>query len=257
MEKRKLVVAGNWKLNKTAAETRTFLTELVERLGGRPGCDVIIAPPFVCLQAAVGASAGSPVRVAAQNVYWEDSGAYTGEVSGAMLKEVGCSHVIVGHSERRKLFGETDATVNLRLKSVLRNALTPIVCVGETIQEREASRTFEVVGTQLTIGLQGIDINAPDAFLLAYEPVWAIGTGRTATPEQAQEVHAFIRGQLADMFDAGVADRIRILYGGSVTPENFKDLTSREDVDGGLIGGASLKLNDFSRIVECVGSVTN
>jgi triosephosphate isomerase (TIM) len=257
MEKRKLVVAGNWKLNKTTAETRIFVKGLVERLGGRPRCDVIIAPPFVCLQAAVEASGGSPVNVAAQNVYWEDGGAYTGEVSGVMLKEVGCSHVIIGHSERRRLFGETNATVNLRLKSVIRNALTPIVCVGETIEEREAGRTFDVVESQLTVGLQGIDINSPDSFLLAYEPVWAIGTGRTATPEQAQEVHAFIRGKLADMFDLGVADRIRILYGGSVTPENFEDLTSRTDVDGGLIGGASLKLIDFLRIVESIGSVTD
>jgi triosephosphate isomerase (TIM) len=248
---RKLVIAGNWKMYKVPTETERFVRDLAMDLGGQElPLDVIVAPPFVSLPSAVSAAKGTPIRVGAQNLYWEDQGAYTGEVSGPMLVDLGCAYVIIGHSERRQYFGETDETVNKRIGAALRNGLIPIFCLGETLGEREGGRTFDVVRRQLETGLRGLPGFHPEKFLIAYEPVWAIGTGRTATPEQAQEVHAFLRAQLGNLFDQEFAGRIRILYGGSVKPENTGGLVACEDIDGGLVGGASLKIADFKGIIR-------
>ncbi len=243
-------VCGNWKMHKTAAEAAQLVKELREGLGEAAGkVQVAVAPPFTALAAAVQAAAGSPVEVAGQDVHWEAQGAFTGEVSAAMLAEVGCKHVIVGHSERRQLFGETDETVRKKVGAVLAAGLRPIVCVGETLAEREASRTLEVVNRQVRQGLAGIPGEVLAAVTVAYEPVWAIGTGKTATSAQAQEVHAAIRKILREL-GGSVADALRIQYGGSVKPENARELMSQPDVDGALVGGASLKAKDFLAIVK-------
>jgi triosephosphate isomerase len=245
------VIAGNWKMHKTPGQTRALVGELVQGMSsGRPNAEVIVAPPFVSILAAVDAARGSVIQIAAQNLYWEEEGAYTGEVSGPMLKEAGCSHVIVGHSERRQLFGETDDTVSRRISAALRNDLVPIFCLGETIEEREAGRTFDVVRSQLTGGLAGIRPSDLERLIIAYEPVWAIGTGLTATPAQAQEAHAFLRKELSALFGQAFAAEVRILYGGSVKPSNARELMECEDVDGGLVGGASLKAEDFLGIIR-------
>lgn len=251
MAGRRAIIAGNWKMFKTPEETRDLVTELVAGLeGGEKACEVIVAPPFTSIQAAVGAAEGSAIQVAGQNVYWEDQGAFTGEISGAMLKGSGCSHVIVGHSERRQLFGETDETVNRRIQAAQRWGLIPIFCLGETIEEREAGETFEVTKRQLQLGLEGIGLDDPGRFVVAYEPVWAIGTGRTASPEQAQEVHAFLRREIGAIAGDGYAAAVRILYGGSVKASNAKGLMECADIDGGLVGGASLKSEDFLGIIR-------
>lgn len=245
------IMAGNWKMHKTPAETATLVKDLVAGLGGgKPYCEVIVGPPFVSIPAAVEAAGGSVIRVAAQNMHWEDKGAYTGEVSGPMLRDVGCSFVIIGHSERRQFFGETDETVNRRLSAALRNGLVPIFCLGETIEQREAGGTFDVVRSQLRGGIAGIRPDDPGRFVIAYEPVWAIGTGHTATPGQAQEVHAFLREQLSELFGSELGAAMRILYGGSMKPSNAKGLMDCEDIDGGLVGGASLKAEDFLGIIR-------
>lgn len=250
MSKRVPIVAGNWKMHKTPAETEALVKEIVAGLpDGAPGCEVIVAPPFTSIPAAVAAAAGTFVKVAGQNLFWEPKGAYTGEVSGPMLKESGCSHVIVGHSERRQYFGESDETVNRRIGAALEYGLVPIFCMGETLEEREAGRTFEVVETQLKGGIGAIRPADATRFVVAYEPVWAIGTGRTATPEQAQEVHAFLRGALAVILGGDFAGDVRILYGGSMKPDNARSLMSQPDIDGGLVGGASLKAADFLGII--------
>lgn len=248
---RKKIVAGNWKMHKTWVDAAVFVKDLWDALAGTPArCEIIVGPPSAAICAAVTAAAGTSIQVAGQNLHWEESGAYTGEVSGPMLKAAGCSHVIIGHSERRQLFGETDETVRWKIGAALNCGLIPIFCVGETLEEREAEKTFEVVGSQLTLGLEGIEPGKPDDFVIAYEPVWAIGTGKTATPDQAQEVHAFIRGRIGAAFGSEFADGVRILYGGSVKPSNTRELMSQSDIDGGLVGGASLKPEDFAGIIR-------
>jgi triosephosphate isomerase (TIM) len=247
---RKKFVCGNWKMYKTAAEARALVAELRaqgESLAEK--VDVAVAPPFTALAAAAEVLAGSRIQLAAQDVHWEVQGAFTGEVSAPMLKDIGVRHVIVGHSERRQLFGETDETVRKKVKSVLSAGLLPVVCVGETLAEREAGRTLEVVGRQVRGGLAGLPVDEIGRLTLAYEPVWAIGTGKTATTAQAQEVHAAIRKLLQELA-APVAAQVRIQYGGSVKPENAAELMAEPDVDGALVGGASLKSLDFLQIIR-------
>ncbi len=251
MSGRMPIMAGNWKMHKTPEETKDLVTELGVGLAGRSHkCEVLVAPPYTSIQAAVTATAGTAIHVAGQNLYWEDQGAFTGEISGAMLKAAGCTAVLVGHSERRQLFGETNETVRLRVDAAIRCGLVPIFCLGETIEEREAGDTFNVVRGQLKEGLEGLRLQDASRFVVAYEPVWAIGTGHTASPEQAQEVHAFLRREMASMLGEEFAARLRILYGGSVKPSNVKALMSCEDIDGGLVGGASLKSEDFLSIIK-------
>ena len=248
---RKAIIAGNWKMYKTAHETAAFLAELLGSLGSvEPAVGVVVAPPFTSIETAARTTKDSFIQVSAQDVYWEDQGAYTGEVSAAMLKESGCSHVIVGHSERRQYFSETDETVNRKLKATVRNNLIPIFCLGETLEERKAGKTFDVVNRQLIEGLRDLRPPEPAQLVIAYEPVWAIGTGLTATPEQAQEVHAFLRRKLGMLLTKGFSDEVRILYGGSVKPDNIRSLMGCEDIDGGLVGGASLKAEDFLAIIR-------
>jgi triosephosphate isomerase len=243
-------VCGNWKLNKTAAEAVALVKEVAAGLGEAAGTvQVAVAPPFTALHAAAQAAKGTPVEVSGQDVFWEKSGAFTGEVSAAMLADAGCKHGIVGHSERRQYFGETDETVRKKTLALLDAGLLPIVCVGETLAEREANRTMEVVGRQVRQGLAGLSGEQLAKVTIAYEPVWAIGTGKTATTAQAQEVHAAIRQILRELGGA-VADVMRIQYGGSVKPDNAKELMSQPDVDGALVGGASLKAADFLAIVK-------
>jgi triosephosphate isomerase len=248
---RKKFVCGNWKMQKTAPEAVALVKELVAGLGDAAGkVQVAVAPPFTALHAVAKAlTHGGPIELAAQNVHWEAQGAFTGEVSAAMLADACCTHGIVGHSERRQLFGETDETVRKKVGALLQANIRPIVCVGETLAEREAGRTLEVVDRQVRQGLAGIPGNVLAAVTIAYEPVWAIGTGKTATSAQAQEVHAAIRKILRELAGS-LADAIRIQYGGSVKPENAEELMSQPDVDGALVGGASLKAKDFLAIVK-------
>ncbi|MCK5802848.1 MAG: triose-phosphate isomerase [Lentisphaeria bacterium] len=245
---RKTMIAGNWKMNNTVAEARELVEGLKARASEIAGVDVVVCPPVTTLAYAAEQFAGTPVKVGAQNVHWAESGAYTGEVSASMLKEIPVEYVIIGHSERRQYFGETDGTVNQRVKAALAAGLTPIVCVGELLEQRETGETEAVVKTQVEVGLDGLTADDAAKIVVAYEPVWAIGTGLTASPEQAQEVHAFLRNLLRGLFGA-VADGIRILYGGSMKPANAKDLLAQADIDGGLIGGASLKADDFMGII--------
>ncbi len=248
---RKPIIAGNWKMHKTASETVRFVRELIHALGNaQPACEVIVAPPFTSIGPAVKEAEGTFIRVSGQNLHWELQGAFTGEVSGGMLKDLGCSHVIIGHSERRQYFGETDETVSRKINAALRENLIPIFCLGETLEEREAGRTFDVVRRQLTGGLADVSVSDPVNFVIAYEPVWAIGTGRTATPDQAQEVHAFVRHELGQFLPKGFSEQVRILYGGSVKPDNARSLMACADIDGGLVGGASLKTDDFLGIIK-------
>ena len=247
---RRKFVCGNWKMHKTVAEAVALVDELRAALGDAAGrVQVAVAPPFTALYAVAQAARGTGIEVAAQDVYWEKQGAFTGEVSAPMLAEVGCQHGIVGHSERRQIFGETDDTVRRKVVALLAAGVRPIVCVGETLAEREAGRTLEVVERQVRQGLAGVSTEDLGRITLAYEPVWAIGTGRTATSAQAQEVHLAIRNLLREI-GAPVADGIRIQYGGSVKPENAAELMAQPDVDGALVGGASLKAQDFVAIVK-------
>jgi triosephosphate isomerase len=247
---RQKFVCGNWKMHKTIAETAALVRELRAALGDVAGkVQVAVAPPFTSLAAAVEAARGSTIEVAAQDVHWEKQGAFTGEVSAAMLADVGCQHGIVGHSERRQLFGETDEAVRKKVGALLAAGVRPIVCVGETLAEREAGRTVEVVDRQVRQGLAGLSVEELGRITIAYEPVWAIGTGKTASAAQAQEVHAAIRDMLRDI-GAPVADQIRVQYGGSVKPDNAAELMAQPDVDGALVGGASLKAADFVAIVK-------
>ncbi len=247
---RRKFVCGNWKMHKTVAEAVQLVKDVQAALGDAAGkVQVAVAPPFTALHAAAQAARGSAVEVAAQDVYWEKQGAFTGEVSAPMLADAGCQHGIVGHSERRQLFGETDDTVRRKVVALLAAGVPPIVCVGETLAEREAGRTLEVVERQVRQGLAGVSTDDLRRITVAYEPVWAIGTGKTATSAQAQEVHAAIRKILRDV-GAPVADEIRIQYGGSVKPENAAELMAQPDVDGALVGGASLKASDFVAIVK-------
>jgi triosephosphate isomerase len=248
---RRPVIVGNWKMHKTSSQTRDLVRHLLAGLrNARIDCDIVVAPPFTSIPAAVEETRGSMMRVSAQNLHWEDQGAFTGEISGPMLRDIDCDCAIVGHSERRQYFGETDQSVNLKAKAALRNDLIPIFCFGETLEERERGATFEVVKRQLVLGLNEVKPEDPSRFIIAYEPVWAIGTGRTATPEQAQEVHAFVRSELGSLFGENLARDIRILYGGSVKPENTRGLMNCPDIDGGLVGGASLSAEDFLGIIR-------
>jgi triosephosphate isomerase len=250
-EPRRKIVAGNWKMNKTVPEAQALVRELRGMVSVlRDKVEIVLAPPFVALHPVAKAIEDSNLKLAAQNCHWEASGAFTGEVSAPMLKELGCTYVILGHSERRQFFGETDETVNKRAQAVLKAGLLPILCVGETLAEREAGRTLEVVERQVKGGLAGFGAGDVARFVLAYEPVWAIGTGRTATTAQAQEVHAAIRAQLARLYEGGTAEQVRIQYGGSVKPDNAAELLGQKDVDGALVGGASLKAGDFAAIVK-------
>ncbi|UCD83659.1 MAG: triose-phosphate isomerase [Deltaproteobacteria bacterium] len=247
---RKPVIAGNWKMNKTKLESIKLVTELRNLIPRTTGVDIIIAPPFTALTYVFEAISGSSVTLAAQNCHWEDSGAYTGEVSPPMLKDLGCSYVILGHSERRQYFGETDSTVNKKLKSVLRSDLIPIMCVGESLEERRQEKTFSVVEGQMKKGLAGLTSADFSEIIIAYEPIWAIGTGETATPAQAQEVHQLIRKILGELFGKNKAVQTRIQYGGSVKPENIDELMAQEDIDGALVGGASLEARTFAKIIN-------
>lgn len=246
-ELRKLV-AGNWKMHLTLREARALAREIVQGLDRGSRSEVVLAPPYTALAAVAEELQGSPVKLAAQDTFWEEKGAFTGAISPLMLKDVGCTYVILGHSERRQHFGETNYTVNRKVKAALAAGLVPLVCVGETLAEREAGQTLGVVETQVREGLAGFPPGAP--LVLAYEPVWAIGTGRTATPRQAQEVQAFIRTLLPEV--VGTRE-VRILYGGSVTPENAGQLLAEPDIDGALVGGASLKGESFLAIIAAAG----
>jgi triosephosphate isomerase len=242
--------AANWKMYKTAAEAVEFLDRFLPRLDGVAGVEVAIAPPFTALDRAGRRLAGSPVALAAQNTSAESEGAFTGEVAPRMLAELGCRYAIVGHSERRALFGESDGLVARKAAALFTAGIRPIVCVGETLDDREAGRTFDVLSRQLEGSLAGVPRERADELVLAYEPVWAIGTGRTATPEMAQAAHAFVRKWLAERFGKAAA-RIRIQYGGSVKPDNVYALMAEPDIDGALVGGASLDPEAFARIVRC------
>lgn len=246
---RKYVIAGNWKMNNTPSETKEMI-EAMKPLVKDAACDVVICAPFVDLTAAIEAAKGSNIKIGAENVHWAEKGAFTGEISAKMLKEVGAEYVIIGHSERRQYFGETDLTVNARLKAALAAGLKPIVCVGETLEERELGITEEVVAKQTKIGLKDVTAEEAKGIIIAYEPVWAIGTGKTATDDQANEVNGVIRGVLAKMFGADVAEEMVIQYGGSMNAGNAEGLLAKEHIDGGLIGGASLKPADFAVIVK-------
>jgi len=243
-------IAGNWKMNKTVGEAVDLVRELKTALSGVEEVEVAVAPPYTALFAVYKELEGSPIRLAAQNLYWEEKGAFTGEISPIMLKEAGCHYVIIGHSERRQFFGETDETVNRRIQAALVHNLKVIFCIGETLKEREGGKTFPVIERQIGGGLKGLGDQEVRNTVIAYEPVWAIGTGKTATPEQAEEVHRFIRGKLEKLYSGAVSEGIRIQYGGSVTPENIKGLMKQPDIDGALVGGASLKAESFSKIVR-------
>lgn len=247
---RKTIIAGNWKMNKTNKEAVEMLTELKEIVKGIDSVGIVIGAPFTALSDAVKAVAGSNIKIAAENVYPKESGAYTGEVSPVMLKEIGVEYVILGHSERREYFKESDEFINEKVKCVLAHGMTPILCIGEKLEDREAGRTNDVNKTQINGGLAGLTAEEAKKVVIAYEPVWAIGTGKTATPEIAEETHKAIREELAKMFGEEVANEITIQYGGSMKPENAQELLAQADIDGGLIGGASLKAQDFSKIVK-------
>jgi len=243
-------IAGNWKMNKTVGEALDLVRALKTSLSGISGVEVAVAPPYTALYTVSKELANSPIRVAAQNVFWEEKGAFTGEISPVMLRDVGCEYVIIGHSERRQVFGETDETVRRRIQAALKHGLKPILCVGETLAEREAEKTFSVIERQIRGGLRDLSRGDLESLVIAYEPVWAIGTGKTATPQQAEDVHRFIREEVERMTSRQFAEGIRIQYGGSVTPENVKGLMGQLNIDGALVGGASLKEETFSRIVR-------
>ena len=250
---RKPLMAGNWKLNLTIEEAAGLAGALREAVGELEDREVMVAPVFTALSAVARVLEGSSIGLGGQNLYWEEKGAFTGEVSGPLLRDAGCSHVIIGHSERRQYFAETDESVNRRTRAALAGGLVPVVCVGETLEERESGRAQEVVERQVRGGLEGFSADEVSAIVLAYEPVWAIGTGKTATPDEADGVHAFIRGLISSAFGDIVSDRLRILYGGSVKPDNVDDLMARPHIDGALVGGASLKAESFARIARFEG----
>ena len=247
---RKPFIAGNWKMNMNHQGATLLASGLVERLRETDSVDAAVCPPFVYLDAVAKALSSSNIALGAQDVYFENNGAFTGEISCQMLKDLGCTYVIVGHSERRHVIGETDELINKKVAAAIRGGLLPIFCVGELLSEREAGRTNAVVTEQVRKGLAGIDGEKVLAVTIAYEPVWAIGTGKTATPQQAQEVHVMIRELLARMYNKGVADELRIQYGGSANPGNTAALMANADVDGLLVGGASLKADDFAAMVK-------
>lgn len=243
---RRPFLAANWKMNKTVPEAMDFAGGFAREVSGVPDADIVLAPPFTALEAVAREIKGTNVMLSAQNVFYEEKGAYTGEISPVMLKDIGCGFVIIGHSERRQYFGETDETANKRVKAALKAGLKVIFCIGETLSERNSGNTFDVLRRQATGGLKDVDLSG---IVMAYEPVWAIGTGVTATPEQAEEAHGKIRDELMAIYGPA-ADQVRILYGGSVTPENVDTLMACPNVDGALVGGASLKVESFVKIVK-------
>lgn len=243
-------IAGNWKMFKTVAEADELVAELMAASADFIGAEVVVIPPFTALGKVRKTLCENPIQLGAQNVYWEEEGAFTGEVSPGMLKEVGCQYVVIGHSERRQYFGETDQTVNLKIKAVLKDGLHPILCIGETLEEREQGKTFDKIGNQIEKGLESLVTAEFGRVVIAYEPIWAIGTGVTATPEQAQEVHAFIREKLTQTYGNEAGSCAIILYGGSVKPANTFSLLKEKDINGALVGGASLKSESFSEIVK-------
>ncbi len=246
----KPLIAGNWKMHTTIQEGVELVIKLRELLRGMDAVEVVIAPPFTSIYHLHFLVADSPIELAAQDVFWEESGAYTGEISAKMLRDVGCEYVIVGHSERRRYFAETDEDVNRKVMALLKVGLKPIVCVGETLEERERGRTIRIVTGQLKGALRGLGPGGIKDVVVAYEPVWAIGTGRNATPEQAEEVHNTMRELLYEEFGMDAAQDVRIIYGGSVKPDNIDSLMAQPNIDGTLVGGASLKAEDFARIVQ-------
>lgn len=248
---RKKVIAGNWKMNNDVNGTVNLISEIKKELNGKNlKADVIVCPPFTNLETAYALVKDSAIKLGAQNMYFEESGAFTGEISPSMLKSAGCEFVILGHSERRTIFHENDQLINKKIKTAVKHGLKPIFCIGETLEEREKGTTFNVIETQVRNGLEGLTQNELSSLVVAYEPVWAIGTGRNATPQQAQEVHQFIRGLIVKMYSQSFADRLVIQYGGSVKPDNAKELLSQPDIDGALVGGACLKADSFVKIVE-------
>ncbi|RMF46738.1 MAG: triose-phosphate isomerase [Deltaproteobacteria bacterium] len=245
------IIAGNWKMHKTINEAVELASSVSDATAVLDGVEVIIAPPFTALsRVAEALPADGRVQLAAQNCYCEGQGAYTGEVAPAMLVDAGCSHVILGHSERRQLFGESNELINRKTHAALDAGLRVILCIGETLDERESGRMFEVLKDQTAEGLKGLTPEQMDQVVIAYEPVWAIGTGRTASADQAEEAHSFVRGLIAGLFDKPVSEKVRILYGGSVKPDNVDGLMAQQNVDGALVGGASLKADDFARIMN-------
>ncbi len=250
MSKRRMVIAGNWKMNMTPSQAKNFASELYEAVKGKRGCDIVVCVPAIDIPAVVKVCAGTAIKVGAQNVHFKNSGAYTGEISPEMLIDAGVKYVVIGHSERRQYFGETDETVNLRTKAAVAAGLTAIVCVGETLTEREQGITAEVVSKQVKLALAGISADQMKKVIIAYEPVWAIGTGKTATAEQADEVCGLIRGVVASLYGKVVSRSTVIQYGGSMNAANAAELLAMENIDGGLIGGASLKADAFATIVD-------
>jgi triosephosphate isomerase len=244
------VIAGNWKLFKTVEESVALINELKPLVADTRGVEIVVSPVFTALSRVCDALEGSNIKMAAQDCFWEEEGAFTGEVAPKLLKDVGCSHVIIGHSERRQYFGETDVTVNKKARAAVAAGLAVIVCVGETLAERESEQTFSVIEKQIQGGLAGLSTDDFTRVVVAYEPVWAIGTGKTATDAQAQEVHLFIRRLIAGLFSQSIAAAVRILYGGSVKPDNVKGLMAQPDIDGALVGGASLKAESFAAIAS-------
>jgi len=255
IEKRKPIIAGNWKMYKTVSEALKFVHELTRTVDGIKDVDVVVCPPFTALAKVAEALRGTGIGVGAQDVYWVDEGAFTGEISPVMLKDAGCSYVIIGHSERRQFFGEIDDYVNRKVKAVLERGLTPIICVGERIEERESGITERVVKTQTEAGLAGLTADQTAGLVIAYEPVWAIGTGKTASDADAQQVIGFIRGLVSDLYGGDVAAKVRIQYGGSVKPQNAAGLMAQPDIDGALVGGASLDVQSFSGIVKAAAGI--
>ncbi len=248
--KRRRVIAGNWKMYKTPSDTRAFFAAFNPLVAGISDCDIVVAPPFTNIPAAVESAKGTHIGISGQDVYWEKEGAFTGQISTAMLVDVGCKYAIVGHSERRQFFGDTDETVFKKTKASLAAGLTPIVCIGEMLADREAGNTEKVIGTQFKGSAGALTPEEFSRILIAYEPVWAIGTGRVATPEIAAAVHKFVRQTAAAQFSASAASALRILYGGSVKPDNIKGLMAQEELDGALVGGASLDPKSFASLVK-------
>ncbi|MFA5164126.1 MAG: triose-phosphate isomerase [Candidatus Omnitrophota bacterium] len=247
---RKPIIAGNWKMYKTSGEALELVNGLKAELKGESAVDIVVCPPFTAIAKVADALKGSNIGYGAQDMYWEEEGAFTGEVAPKMITDLGCGYCIIGHSERRTYFHETNDTVNKKVKAALKHGLTPIMCVGERLEERDSGKTFDVVKDHVEGGLAGLTKEDAVKVIIAYEPVWAIGTGRTATPEQAQEVHKFIRDLLKKMFGEEISSKVRIQYGGSVKPDNVKAIMAGPDIDGALVGGASLKVKDFAEIVR-------
>lgn len=243
-------IAGNWKLHTNPADAGKLVRELRDVIGAPEGVEVLVFPPFLSVGAAVDAAQGSPVGVGTQDIYHEESGAFTGEVAPGMALAAGCSHTLIGHSERRTYFGETNGSVRMKVDACIKAGLKAIVCVGETLEQRENKTTFEVISDQVRTALEGLNAASLSDLMIAYEPVWAIGTGKTATPEQADEVHVFIRNLVDELHGKDAAGAMRILYGGSVKPDNVDGLMACEHIDGALVGGASLKADSFARIVQ-------